>query len=127
MAIRYGLIGSGMMGQEHIRNLNLFDGITVSAVAEPDEHMRKLSVQTSGGTAKLFTDYREMLSANICDAYFILSPNDTHYAIMLDVLGTQKPILSEKPLCTTSAECHNLIAKAAEESACTGLSVTLEG
>ena len=53
MAIRYGLIGSGMMGQEHIRNLNLLDGVTVSAVADPDEHMRKLSVQTSGGTAKL--------------------------------------------------------------------------
>jgi predicted dehydrogenase len=117
MVIRYGLIGSGMMGQEHIRNLNLLDGVTVSAVADPDEHMRKLSVQTSGGTAKPFTDCKEMLSADVCDAIVIVSPNDTHHAILLDVLGTQKPILCEKPLCTTSADCRDVIAKAAGRQA----------
>ena len=40
MTLRYGLIGSGMMGQEHIRNLNLLEGCEVTAVADPDEGMR---------------------------------------------------------------------------------------
>ena len=44
MTIRYGLIGSGMMGQEHIRNINLLGGCEVAAVADPDEGMRALSV-----------------------------------------------------------------------------------
>ena len=33
MTLRYGLIGSGMMGQEHIRNLNLLGGCEVTAIS----------------------------------------------------------------------------------------------
>jgi myo-inositol 2-dehydrogenase/D-chiro-inositol 1-dehydrogenase len=39
--IRYGIIGSGMMGQEHIRNDRLLmDGARATAVCDPDEGMR---------------------------------------------------------------------------------------
>lgn len=112
MTIRYGLIGSGMMGQEHIRNLNLLDGCEVTAIADPDEGMRRRSVETSGGRARAFADYGEMLSAGICDALVIVSPNDTHYAILMDLLDTSLPILCEKPLCTTSDHCRNVAVKA---------------
>ena len=112
MTIRYGLIGSGMMGQEHIRNLNLLDGCVVTAVADPDEGMRARSVETSGGQARAFADYRELLSADLCDALVIVSPNDTHHAILMDVLDTRLPILCEKPLCSTTAHCREVIAKA---------------
>ena len=37
---KYGLIGAGMMGQEHIRNVALVDGAEVVAVFEPDQDMR---------------------------------------------------------------------------------------
>ena len=117
MTIRYGLIGSGMMGQEHIRNLNLIDGCTVTAVSDPDEGMRARAVETSGGTARAFADHGEMLSAGLCDALVVVSPNDTHKAIMLDVLATPLPILCEKPLCTTSADCREVIARARDRTA----------
>ena len=116
MTVRYGLIGSGMMGQEHIRNLNLLDGAEVTAIADPDENMRNLSVKTSGGTVNAFTNYADMLSADICDAYVIVAPNDTHHSILLDILPKNKPILCEKPLCTTSADCRDIIAKAQNRS-----------
>jgi myo-inositol 2-dehydrogenase/D-chiro-inositol 1-dehydrogenase len=112
MALRYGLIGSGMMGQEHIRNLKLLDGTEVTAVADPDEGMRELSVQTSGGTAKAFTDHKDMLSSGLVDALVIVAPNDTHHQILLDVMSSGKPILCEKPLCTTSDNCRDLLARA---------------
>ena len=112
MTIRYGLIGSGMMGQEHIRNINLLGGCEVAAVADPDEGMRALSVQTSGGTAKPYSDYKEMISEGDLDALVIVSPNDTHHAILMDILETPLPILCEKPLCTTSAHCREVLAKA---------------
>ncbi len=111
MALRYGLIGSGMMGQEHIRNLNLLDGCEVTAIADPDPEMRQLSVKTSGGTAASFADYKDMLSAGVCDALVIVAPNDTHHPILLDVLDTNLPILCEKPLCTTSTHCREVLAK----------------
>lgn len=111
MTLRYGLIGSGMMGQEHIRNLNLLEGCAVTAVADPDEGMRNQSAATAGG-ALAFADYKEMLSAGVCDALLIGAPNDTHHGILMDVLDTSLPILCEKPLCTTSQHCREVLAKA---------------
>lgn len=111
MTLRYGLIGSGMMGQEHIRNLNILEGCEVTAIADPDENMRALSVETSGGKAKAYSDYRDLISSGSCDALLITAPNDTHHGILMDVLETNLPILCEKPLCTTSAHCQEVLTK----------------
>ncbi len=112
MTLRYGLIGSGMMGQEHIQNIKLLAGAEVTAIADPDREMREISSSACGESAKLFSDYREMLGADLCDAYLIASPNDTHHQILLDALPTNKPILCEKPLCTSVGDCREVIAKA---------------
>ncbi|WP_371170742.1 Gfo/Idh/MocA family protein [Aliiroseovarius sp. 2305UL8-7] len=117
MTLRYGLIGSGMMGQEHIRNLNLLDGCDVTAIADPDATMRALSVETADGNATGFDNYKDMLSAGLCDALVVVSPNDTHHAIMMDILDTNLPILCEKPLCTTADGCGDLVAKAQNRAA----------
>ncbi|MGI9523098.1 MAG: Gfo/Idh/MocA family oxidoreductase, partial [Hyphomicrobiaceae bacterium] len=76
MSIRYGLIGGGMMGQEHIRNLSLLKGAEVTAVADPDEAMRELSARLAGPATRAYADYRELISEDICDAFIIASPND---------------------------------------------------
>ena len=110
--MRYGLIGSGMMGQEHIRNLNLLNGCEVTAIADPNEGMRGQSIETAGGTAQGFADYKSMLAADLCDALVIVSPNDTHHGILLDILDTNLPILCEKPLCTTADHCREVLTKA---------------
>ena len=34
--LRYGVIGTGLMGREHIRNLALLPGATVTAIADPE-------------------------------------------------------------------------------------------
>lgn len=109
MTIRYGLIGSGMMGQEHIRNLNLLEGCSVAAVADTDPGMRAASLETAGNGTRAYTDHREMLAQEDLEALVIVTPNDTHHAILHDVLATDLPILCEKPLCTTSAHCRDVI------------------
>ncbi|SFJ33519.1 Gfo/Idh/MocA family protein [Jannaschia pohangensis] len=108
--IRYGLIGAGMMGQEHIRNIALLDGATVSAVADPDEGMRKASAGLSG--ARAFADPEEMIAADLCDVFLIAAPNDLHAGIVQRLLATDKPILVEKPLATTTADCRDLLSQA---------------
>ncbi len=110
--IRYGLIGSRMMGQEHIRNIKLLEDAEVVAIADPDQEMRDLSFKTSNGTAKLYSDYKRMLDDDICDVYVIVAPNDTHHQILLDTIPANKPILCEKPLCTTVEHCREVIALA---------------
>ena len=35
-ATRYGMIGCGMMGQEHLRNIALLPDTQITAIFEPD-------------------------------------------------------------------------------------------
>ena len=43
MKKRYGIIGCGMMGQEHLRNINLIDDAFTYAVYEPNPNMQKMA------------------------------------------------------------------------------------
>ncbi len=108
--IRYGLIGAGMMGQEHIRNIALLDGATVAAVADPDETMRAAAMATSG--AQGFDDAEALIAADVADVFLIASPNDLHAGMVQRLLATDKPILVEKPLATTTADCRDLLTMA---------------
>lgn len=111
--VRYGLIGAGMMGQEHLRNLALIDGAEIAAIADPDEGMRASSASLASlqveNTSAVFSDYKDLLqravTEDMVDAILIAAPNHTHASILEDVLATPFPILVEKPLCTTNAEC----------------------
>ncbi len=107
--VRYGLIGSGMMGQEHLRNIALLDGVEVTAIADPNEAMRNRALGIQGGSASVFSDYRDMLSADICDVLLICLPNDLHHCALIDVLPANKPVLCEKPMCTTIADCREIV------------------
>ena len=113
----YGLIGGGMMGQEHIQNVALIDGAAIVAIADPDAAMRAASGSLAGPDCKLYADYRSLLSAGICDAYLIAAPNDLHYPILLDTLATGRPILCEKPLCTRSRDAADILRRAAGRAA----------
>ncbi|MEM1314835.1 MAG: Gfo/Idh/MocA family oxidoreductase, partial [Pseudomonadota bacterium] len=105
--IRYGLIGAGMMGREHIRNLALIDGAQVSALAEPDAEMRAAAAAMAPDAA-LHEDAAALLAAGGCDALLIAAPNDLHLPLMLQALEARLPILCEKPLGLTQAECRRI-------------------
>ncbi len=110
--IRYGIIGSGMMGVEHILNLNAVDGTVVTALADPHEPSIAAGVEAADGEVSTYSDYRALLESGDCDAVVIASPNFTHVDVMLDVLDTDHHILVEKPLCTTVPDCQKVLAAA---------------
>jgi hypothetical protein len=45
--LRYGIIGAGMMGREHVRNLALIPGSKITALSDPDEGSRAESAKAS--------------------------------------------------------------------------------
>ncbi len=117
--VRYGIIGSGMMGVEHINNIAAIDGAEVVALADPDEGSltAALAACKIGGDPEVdpiatFADHRDLLAADAVDAVVIASPNMTHVDVLLDVLETDVHILVEKPLCTTVADCRRVIEAA---------------
>jgi predicted dehydrogenase len=108
--LRYGIIGTGMMGTEHIANIAHLDGAVVTAISDPHPDSRDWAQLAVGAEAPLqrFHDHRELLASGLCDAVVIASPNHTHHGILLDVLATPHHVLVEKPLCTTVAHCQEV-------------------
>jgi predicted dehydrogenase len=110
--IRYGIIGTGMMGHEHIRNLALVDGAEVAAFADPHPKSRWWARQLVGDGPLEFSDHRDLLRQAAIDAVVIASPNHTHRAVLDDVLETDLPVLVEKPLCTTVEDALHVAERA---------------
>ena len=75
--LRYGFIGCGMMGQEHLRNLTMIEGIRVTAIYEPDTRMRSESARLVP-KARFTESEEEVIRAEDVDALVIASPNYHH-------------------------------------------------
>ena len=99
--LRYGFIGCGMMGQEHLRNLTMIEGIRVTAIYEPDTRMRSESARLVP-KARFTESEEEVIRAEDVDALVIASPNYLH-ARQLELVSSIRPlpILVEKPVCTS--------------------------
>ena len=75
--LRYGFIGCGMMGHEHLRNLALIKGTEVTAIFEPDAGMRSESARLVP-KARFTDSEEEVIRAEDVDALVISSPNFLH-------------------------------------------------
>ena len=111
--IKYGVIGTGVMGQEHIQNINIIDNAKVVAICDTNENSRNQTKSLVKDSTKFYNDLDELISKNIADAYIIATPNFTHINILERILKTNKHLLIEKPLCTTTEDCKKfeLLAK----------------
>lgn len=114
MVIRYGVIGGGMMAQEHIRNIALLDGAEIAAIADLDPDMRMQAQALAGGQAAVYDNARTMMASETCDAWVIATPNDTHCELLSQIAPDRRPVLVEKPLCTNLADCRQVAAVAKE-------------
>ncbi|MBL8571866.1 MAG: Gfo/Idh/MocA family oxidoreductase [Phreatobacter sp.] len=121
--LRYGLVGAGMMGGEHMRNLAIIPGSRVVALSDPDAGSRAASARLAqdlfGAAPAVFEDHRALLRGGLVDALVIASPNDTHAAILADVFAAPRalPVIVEKPVCTRIEDCAPLAAAAAAHRA----------
>ncbi len=111
--LRYGLIGTGMMGLEHQRNLNALPGADVVAAADPEPtSLEWASLVAENRPLQLFTDYRELLEADLCDVYVISTPNYSHRDVLHDVMTTSRHIFVEKPMCTSIVDTQEIAQRA---------------
>jgi myo-inositol 2-dehydrogenase/D-chiro-inositol 1-dehydrogenase len=110
--IRYGLIGCGSMGREHILNIAAMGGAQVTALADPHAASREAALALCETPPQVFEHHGEMLASGLCDAVVIATPNHTHLAILGDALATGLHILVEKPLVTRIEDGLELIRRA---------------
>lgn len=96
----YGIIGCGMMGQEHLRNIALLTDTNVSGIFEPDASMAKIAAGFAPD-ATLCNSIEDLLALSNLDCLVIVSPNHLHLEQLELIAATRRlPILVEKPLFT---------------------------
>ncbi len=110
--IRYGIIGCGSMGREHIENIKMIDGCVVTAIADDNAASREAGQALLSAPAQLYDNHRDLLAADVCDALVIATPNHTHHAVLIDALAGDAHILVEKPLCTRIEDGLALVQRA---------------
>jgi predicted dehydrogenase len=113
----YALIGSGMMGLEHMRNLALVEGAELVAIADPNATSRgwaETQAKALGQNIALFEDNEAMLAEARPDAVIIASPNFTHFDVVKPVMEAGCAVLMEKPMCTRAQDALAL-ARAARD------------
>ncbi|XP_039134055.1 inositol 2-dehydrogenase 2 [Dioscorea cayenensis subsp. rotundata] len=116
-SVRYGIIGVGMMGREHMINISHLrhEGVLLSCVSDPHPSSRDLAAQLGLSldfpNLQVFSDHHELLDSGLCDVVVVSSPNMTHFEILMDIIKHRKPhhVLVEKPLCTTVQDCRKVI------------------
>ena len=102
--VNYGLIGCGMMGREHIQNINLLPHGRVSVVYDPVPELAQEAAELAGD-AHIAASLEELLAYDALDAAVIVSPNYLHVQQLQQIVATRPmPILCEKPLYTNPSD-----------------------
>lgn len=111
--MKYAIVGTGMMGREHIANIDAIDGAEVVAVADPHPESLRLGQAAAGlPSSRCFDHDSDLVSFGDADVYVVASPNHTHADVMKRVLATNAHVLVEKPLGTTVDACDEIVAAA---------------
>jgi predicted dehydrogenase len=102
--IHYGIIGCGMMGQEHLHNIALLDNTQVVGIYEPDAEM-VAKASAIAPDAQMVASVDALLEIETLDCLVIVSPNFCHVEQLEQIAAKRPlPLLVEKPLFTDAAD-----------------------
>lgn len=106
--VNVGVIGAGVMGSDHARFLssNVQDA-NLAAITDADRS-RAEAIAAKVPGCRVLTDGMALINDPKIDAVLIVSPDQTHYDLVQACLAAKKPVLCEKPLAFTAAECLRL-------------------
>jgi len=106
--VRYGIIGCGMMGMEHIENIGLLPNGRVAAVLDPVQELAEEAARRAGG-ARIADSIADLVTSDDVDALVIVSPNHLHVDQLFEISTLRHlPILCEKPLFTSTEQAERL-------------------
>lgn len=109
MTVRLAIVGAGIMGCDHARIFSAeIPGAEVRVVCDASAE-RASALAGSVGGADVMADPVAAIHRQDVDAVIIASPDFTHAPLSLACIAAQKPVLCEKPLSQSSAECRQVV------------------
>jgi myo-inositol 2-dehydrogenase / D-chiro-inositol 1-dehydrogenase len=103
-----GVVGTGMMGQDHIRRLatSVRDA---RVVAVSDVNLEQAKRVGESVAARVYSDGHDLIGDDGVQAVLIASPGSTHEEFTLACIVAGKPVLCEKPLAPTIDACLRVL------------------
>lgn len=99
MTLKVGIIGTGMIGQDHIRRLTqVLSGVEVVAVNDID---RARATAAAPEGAEVFDSPQALIRSDKVQAVVICSWGPSHEEQLLECIAADKPVFCEKPLVTS--------------------------
>jgi predicted dehydrogenase len=108
VTLRVGIVGCGLIGQKRARALG--PAGRVVACADPDEDRARAAAVHDG--ARVFSDWRQLVSLPDVDVVVVATPHDTLAPITLAAVEAGKHVLVEKPAARSPAELKPVIEAA---------------
>jgi myo-inositol 2-dehydrogenase / D-chiro-inositol 1-dehydrogenase len=104
-----GVIGTGIMGADHVQTITkAVSGAEIRAVADIDPKRAEAAASGVPG-AKAFPSAELLIESPEVDAVIIASSDATHAQYVTACISARKPVLCEKPLAPTVAECEEVL------------------
>lgn len=116
---RFNIIGSGIIGMEHIRVTLLEGRATINGIYDVSPKSAE-----SGRTVfrqlrpddplKIYDSLEAACTDPAADALIICTPNYTHFEVLKTAVTSGKPILLEKPMATTVSDAFEIVRMSAD-------------
>ncbi|MGH8850246.1 MAG: Gfo/Idh/MocA family protein [Casimicrobiaceae bacterium] len=105
-----GLVGCGWFAQAvHLPILRRLPGADLVALAEPDPALRHAAGRHFPA-ARMFGDYRDLLTMRNLDAVIVSVPNALHAEAAIAVMQAEKHLYLEKPIATSLREAGEIVS-----------------
>jgi myo-inositol 2-dehydrogenase/D-chiro-inositol 1-dehydrogenase len=108
MNLGIGVIGTGIMGADHIKTITAaISGAEIRAVADID--LKRAGMVASRVPGAKACQAEELITSRDVDGVIIASSDATHAQYVVACIAARKPVLCEKPLAPTVTECEEIV------------------